>query len=184
MEYFLVILFIVFLILAVLIQVLSLPGNWLAIILVIIWKFIGPASSVANLSWGFILLLIVLAAIGEIMEWLLQLKVGKQFGSSFKGNIGGIIGAIVGAILFLPLFFGFGALLGALVGAYLGCLAAELLQGRDRQASGASQGNGRDQVVRLARHGAARPEQDQTKQRVKSAPDEGADGRALCATLS
>ena len=114
-----------------LIQVLSLPGNWLAIILVIIWKFIGPASSVAELSWGFILLLAALAAIGEIMEWLLQMKVGKQFGSSLKGNIGGIIGAIVGAILFLPLFFGFGALLGALVGAYLGCLAAELLQGRE-----------------------------------------------------
>ena len=110
MEYFLVILFIVFLILAVLIQVLSLPGNWLAIILVIIWKFIGPASSVAELSWGFIILLIALAAVGEIMEWLIQLKVGKQFGSSLKGNIGGIIGAIVGAILFLPLFFGFGAL--------------------------------------------------------------------------
>ena len=131
MEYFLVILFIVFLILAVLIQILSLPGNWLAVILVIIWKFIGPASSTLELSWTFILLLIALAAVGEAMEWLLQLKVGKKFGSSFKGNVGGIIGAIVGAILFLPLFFGFGALLGALVGAYLGCLAAELLQGRE-----------------------------------------------------
>ena len=35
------------------------------------------------------------------------------------------------SLVFLPLFFGFGALLGALVGAYLGCLAAELLQGRE-----------------------------------------------------
>ena len=131
MEYFLIVLFIIFLILAVLLQVLSLPGNWLAIILVIIWKFIGPSSSTTELTWTFVLLLIALAAIGEAMEWFIQLKVGKQFGSSFKGNIGGIIGAIVGAILFLPLFFGFGALLGALVGAYLGCLAAELLQGRE-----------------------------------------------------
>ncbi len=131
MEYFLVILFVVFLILAVLVQVISLPGNWLAIILVIIWKFIGPSSSVAELTWSFIALLLALAAIGELMEWLLQLKVGKKFGSSTKGNIGGIIGAIVGAILLLPFFLGFGALLGALIGAYLGCLAVELLQGRE-----------------------------------------------------
>lgn len=130
MDYLYVILFIVFMILGVLLQIISLPGNWVAIALLIIWKFIGPASSADNLTWTFIIILAAMAAAGELMEWFIQLKIGKKLGSTTKGNIGGIIGSIVGAILLLPLFFGFGALIGALLGAYAGCLVAELLQGR------------------------------------------------------
>lgn len=133
MDYFLVILFTIFLIFAVLIQIMNLPGNWVAIIFLAIWNFIGPASSTHELTLSFFIILIVMAGIGELLEWFIQLKVGKKLGSSTKGNIGGIIGSIIGAILLLPLFFGFGALLGALLGAFVGCLVVELIAGRPLQ---------------------------------------------------
>ena len=130
MDYFLAVLIITFLILAVLLQVISLPGNWVAIILIVIWKFIGPSSTTIELTWPFVMLLAGIAAVGELLEWAIQMFAGRKYGSSTSGSIAGIIGSIIGAIMLLPLFFGFGAVLGALLGAYLGCLAAELLQGR------------------------------------------------------
>lgn len=132
MDYFLVILFIVFLVAGVLLQIINLPGNWVGIIFLAIWKFIGPAATTHELTLGFFIAIVIMAGIGELLEWLIQLKVGKKLGSSTKGNIGGIIGSIIGAILLLPLFFGFGALLGALLGAFLGCLIVELIAGRPR----------------------------------------------------
>lgn len=130
MVYLFVCILLFLMILALLLQLVSLPGNWLILLLLVGWKFVGPASGVANLTWPFLFFLVGLAAFGEAMEWFSQLHLGKKYGSSSKGNIGGIIGAVLGAILMLPFFFGFGALLGALAGAYLGCLALELLQGK------------------------------------------------------
>lgn len=129
MSYLFVGVLLVFMIFALLLQILSLPGNWIILLLLLIWKFSGSAAS-AGLSWSFFFLLVGLAALGEVIEWLSQLYLGKRYGSSLRGDIGGIIGAIAGAILLLPLFFGFGALLGAFAGAYLGCLAMELFNGR------------------------------------------------------
>lgn len=117
-------------ILALFLQLLSLPGNWIVILLLVFGKYIGPESAVAGLTWSFLLFLAGLALLGEALEWVAQFQLGKRHGSSARGNIGGILGAIVGAILMLPLFFGFGALLGALGGAYLGCLGMELIHGR------------------------------------------------------
>lgn len=109
-----------------LLQVVGLPSNWIILVLVVLWKWLGPLSSTADLTWTFILVMVVLAGIGELLEWGIQVKLGSKFGSSSKGNWGGIIGSIIGGILLLPLFFGFGAILGALAGAYVGCLVVEL----------------------------------------------------------
>ena len=110
-----------------LLQIIGLPSNWIILVLVVLWKWLGPVSSTADLAWTFIIIMVVLSAIGELLEWVIQVKLGSEFGSSSKGNWGGIIGSFIGAILLLPLFFGFGAILGALVGAYVGCLVTELL---------------------------------------------------------
>ena len=132
MDYVLVILFIIFMFAAVLLQVISLPGNWIAIVFLLIWKLIGPDTATHELTVLFFIALVVIAGVGELLEWLIQLKVGKRMGSTGKGNIGGIIGSIVGAIVLLPLFFGFGALIGALLGAFVGCLIFELLGQRPK----------------------------------------------------
>ena len=126
MDYVLVILFLIFMFAAVLVQVVSLPGNWIAIVLLLLWKLAAPETTTHELTIGFFVILVVIAGIGELMEWLIQIKLGKRMGSTGKGNIGGIIGSVVGAIVLLPLFFGFGALIGALLGAFVGCLVFEL----------------------------------------------------------
>lgn len=130
MTYLFVSILLFLMIVALLLQIISLPGNWIILVFLVVWKFIGPIASTVGLTWPFLLFLVGLAALGELAEWIAQLHLGKRHGSTARGNIGGILGAITGAILMLPLFFGFGALLGALIGAYLGCLAMELLQGR------------------------------------------------------
>ncbi len=130
MDYFLVILFMIFMFAAILLQIISLPGNWIAIIFLLLWKLIGPASSTHELTVTFFIILVAIAAVGELLEWVIQLKVGKKMGSTGKGNIGGIIGSIIGSILLLPLFFGFGALIGALLGAFVGCYVFEMLSKR------------------------------------------------------
>lgn len=109
-----------------LLQVVGLPGNWIVLALVFLWKLLGPSSSAVDLTWTFIIVMVAIAAVGELLEWGIQIRLGSRFGSSSKGNWGGIIGSIIGGILFLPLFFGFGAILGALAGAYVGCLIVEL----------------------------------------------------------
>lgn len=118
-----------------LLQVVGLPANWIILVLIFLWKLLGPAVSADGLTWTFIIIMALLAALGELMEWVLQVKLGNKFGSSAKGNWGGIIGSILGGILLLPLFFGFGALLGALGGAYVGCLLVELACRRDFKAA-------------------------------------------------
>lgn len=117
-----------FLLLGVLaLHIFSLPANWILLVLAVVWKFSHPELA---MSWGFVLLLAGLAALGEALEWLGQLAGGKRFGATGKGAFGGIVGAIVGAIVCAPLFFGIGALFGAIGGAYAGCLILELGQGR------------------------------------------------------
>lgn len=108
-------------------NILSLPANWIVLILVGIWKFTHPALGI---GWGFVTILAGFAVVGEVLEFVGQAYGAKKFGASKKGNLGGIIGAILGAILGAPILFGLGALFGALAGAFAGCLLFELLHDR------------------------------------------------------
>lgn len=121
-----------------LLQVVGVPANWVVLAILAVYKLLGPAASVAGLSWTFLLVMAGLAALGEILEWGIQLKFGRRYGSTAKGNIGGIIGSIIGAIVLLPLFFGFGAVIGALAGAYIGCFVVEFVSSRGLRAANAA----------------------------------------------
>lgn len=105
----------------------SLPGNWVAVGLVALWKVLNTD---VTYGWQFVALLGGLALAGEGMELFFQLLTGRKAGSTKKGNVGGFIGLIIGAILGAPIGFGLGALPGALLGAYIGCLVMERNQGR------------------------------------------------------
>ena len=119
-------LFLLLLAAVLLLHVFSLPANWILAALVALWKLGHPET----MTWGFVLLLLAIAALGEILEFTVQYFGAKRFGSSGKGNLGGMVGALAGAILGAPFFFGLGALFGALGGAYAGCYIMEV--GRQR----------------------------------------------------
>lgn len=126
----LVILMIIIMFAVVLSQVIGLPGNWIMLVILVLYKWLGPNVSTDAVTWKFILVMAIIALIGELLEWVIQVKAGRKFGSSGKGDIGGIVGSIIGGILLLPLFFGFGAVLGALLGAYVGCFVVEIVRRR------------------------------------------------------
>ena len=113
--------------LALLLNVFSLPGNWVVLALLAVWKLTHDDG---GLTWTFILVLVGLAALGEGLEFWAQAVGGKRYGATGRGNLGGIIGAIAGAVIGAPFFLGLGALVGALAGAWLGCWAFELFHGR------------------------------------------------------
>lgn len=108
-----------------LLNILSLPANWLIvcffIILYILPQFI--------LSFQSLLTIIGIALIAEILEFGLQMLIAKQYGASRIGNWAGICGSFIGAIIGIPFLLGLGALIGALIGAWLACYIAERIQG-------------------------------------------------------
>lgn len=136
-----------------LLSVFGLPGNWIMITLLAAFHFLMPGQSPLGVwTWAFIL---GVGVLGEVLEFVLQLKQSKKYGSSTTGTVGGVIGALVGAILMAPLFFGIGAFIGALLGAWTGCYLFELLRGQEskvaaRAALGAMFGRFLGTVCKLA----------------------------------
>ena len=113
--------------LAMLLHIFGLPGNWIILGLAALWFFFVPSSA---LTLNTLLFMTALGVAGEGLEMLMLHIWGKKYGGTNKGTVGGMIGALVGAIVGAPFFFGVGALFGALVGAFLGSLAVELLYGK------------------------------------------------------
>ena len=102
---------------------LSLPGNWINILLLALWKWGHPDMQAGFLLFGF---LFVLAGVGELLEFFGQSWSARKYGGSGPGGWGALAGAFIGAILGVPFFLGFGAILGSIAGAYLGSLLLEL----------------------------------------------------------
>lgn len=122
--------FLILLVLCVLLNFLTLPGNWLMAILVGAWALLVPNNP---FDFWFFFVFFALLVLGEVLEFVLQIKTSKKAGASGTSNVLGIIGAIIGAIVCVPLFLGLGAIAGALGGAWLGCFIGERLIERRSQ---------------------------------------------------
>ena len=71
-----------------LLSVFGLPGNWLMLILVAVYHFVLPVPS--TLGIGYWLIVLGIAILGEVLEFLLQVKQAKKYGSSNTGTVGGV----------------------------------------------------------------------------------------------
>lgn len=120
--------FLGFLGIVLLLNILTLPANWIMLALIVVWRFATPYG--AGMSVGFFALLAGLAVFGEVVEYLTQIWGSKKYGSSTSGMWAGVLGALVGALIGLPLLLGLGALVGALVGAWGGSYLMERFNGR------------------------------------------------------
>lgn len=114
--------FLVVLAVCVLLNLVTLPGNWAMVALVLVWELFYPGSSLGVM---FFVMFIGLALLGELAEFGMQIYGARKYGSSKTSTAAGIIGAIVGAICGAPFMFGVGAVFGALFGAWGGCYLAE-----------------------------------------------------------
>ena len=112
---------------------LSAPGNWLMVLCAALYSWLMPAVSPYAFGWWVVVVLAVLAGLGELLELVTSAVGTRKAGGSRKGAIlavvGSFVGSIAGVILGIPIPIPVvgslaGALLfagcGAMLGAYLG----------------------------------------------------------------
>jgi uncharacterized protein len=104
------------------------PGNFVILGASLL---IGWYGGFQEITVKIIIILIVLALAGELIEFLLGIAGSKKYESSNRAIVGSIIFGIIGAVLGAPFFFGLGAVVGAFAGAFAGAIIVELSQGKN-----------------------------------------------------
>jgi uncharacterized protein YqgC (DUF456 family) len=120
----------------------GLPGNWFMILAVIVWIWLGPKHEPHNLGWYLVLTLVILATVGEIMEFGASVVGTSKLGGSKIGAtaslVGSILGGIAGALFGLPIpVVGWvvGSVLFACIGAMVGATLGEKWTGKPLSSS-------------------------------------------------
>ena len=85
----------------------------------------------ARVEWQTLVVLGILAVVGEIVESLLGVLVVKRYGASKSAMWGTFLGGIVGGVAGTAVLPIAGSLVGAFVGAFLGAVVGELIQRRE-----------------------------------------------------
>jgi uncharacterized protein YqgC (DUF456 family) len=116
----------ILLLLGLLMDVLTLPGNWIMLL-----GFVGFDSLTRSghmVRWEWIAVLFALAASGELFDILGSGAGAKKAGASVLATLGALLGGLLGAIfLSFVLFFPLGTIAGACIGCFIGAGAVELL---------------------------------------------------------
>jgi len=105
----------------------GLPGTFIILGASVLYGWYGGFS---DITVRVIIILVVLALAGELIEFLLGILGSKKYESSNRAIVGSIIFGIIGAVMGAPFFFGIGAVIGAFAGAFAGAILMELSQGK------------------------------------------------------
>ncbi len=109
-------------------SVFSLPGNWIVLLLTLLYGWYEGFEAVR----GWLLLAgALLAGSAELTELLSGYHGTRRFGGSRWTGLAALAGSLVGALAGAAFAWGLGAIPGTLAGAFLGALAAEVLRNRD-----------------------------------------------------
>ena len=111
-------------------NLIGLPGNWFAVGLCALYAPFGPSVGRPDMGWTVVIVLAVLALVGEIVELLTAAVGTKQAGGSKRGAVLSLVGSVVGGIV--GMFVGVpipvvGPLIGAVLFAGAGALAGAVL---------------------------------------------------------
>lgn len=146
-------------------SLLGLPGNWLMVAttgLIAWWRW-DPSRPPTDqmISVTVLVILALLALVGEAVELLGGWFGAKRTGGSRWGAVGALLGTLIGGIagtLVIPIPI-IGSILGACCGAAIGALALEFASGRApgdavRSATGAGLGRAAGMAAKLSTGGA------------------------------
>lgn len=111
---------------------LGLPGTWLIIGVGFGYNYLVPGDPIGIVT---LIVLTVLALIGEILEFTLSAKYTRRYGGSRRASWGAVIGGVVGAFMGVPIPI-LGSVVGAFVGAFVGALLMELTRGTEGRVAG------------------------------------------------
>lgn len=100
----------------------GLPGLWVMAGAVLLYSAIGPPGAIG--TWT-VVIVAGLAALGEVLEFVLAGRYARRYGGSRRAEWGAILGSIAGAIMGVPVPL-VGSMIGAFLGAFAGAWIAEL----------------------------------------------------------
>jgi len=120
------------LVLGWLLNLISLPGNWINVGATVLYALLVPSSGRLGIGWFVIIMILGLAILGEVIEFTAGAAGAKKAGGSRRGAwlalAGGVAGALVGVfaggLIPIPIV---GSMIGALLFAGLGSLGGAVL---------------------------------------------------------
>jgi uncharacterized protein len=121
---------------------LNLPGNWLMVMLTAIYAYFMPPDSRAAIGWKVVVAILIMAALGEVVELVASAAGTVKAGGTRRGAmfalLGSVLGGFLGLLIGLPIpIVGplFAALLFAGLGALIGAMLGEISAGKGLDAS-------------------------------------------------
>jgi uncharacterized protein YqgC (DUF456 family) len=118
-------LFILSLFLGIFSTVFGFPGTIIILVDVIIYALF---TGFGRIGFLIILVLIILAMLGEAIDFGLSMAGAQRFGASKKGVWASIFGGVIGAAIMSPFFYGLGMLSGVFLGGFVGIMITETLR--------------------------------------------------------
>lgn len=100
---------------------LGLPGLWVMVGGILIY---GWLTDFRSLSLAMLVIVLVLALVGEIIESWLGFRFARRYGGSRRSGWGALVGGIVGAIIGVPIPV-IGSVIGAFLGSFIGAALFE-----------------------------------------------------------
>ena len=124
-----------------LLNLVMLPGNWLILAGAALFAWLLPVEDGRGISWNVVIVLTVLALVGELIEFVAGAAGAAKQGASRRAVVLSMVGAILGSFLGL----GVGApipvvgslvmaIMGGAAGAFAGAYLGEAWKGRDEPA--------------------------------------------------
>ena len=127
MHYLIFILFLIVALVGLISLIFGLPGNFIILADSVLYSWYGGFREI---TLKVIIVLILLAILGEIFEFLIGVLGAKKHRASKVAIGGSIAGGVVGAICGAPFLFGIGSILGAFLGAFAGAFLVEFFLGK------------------------------------------------------
>src|SRR5205814_1275265 len=133
MDWLYYLLLLIVLLVGLLMNIVALPGLWVMVAAVAGYAWITGWN--VHVGWPSLVTLVMLALLGEAVEFFAGAAGSKAAGGRRRGMIGAVIGAVLGAIFlsFIPII-GVAQVVGACLGAFIGAAVAEFWD-RDMQHS-------------------------------------------------
>lgn len=110
---------------------LGMPGTFVILAGAVVYNLICGAMV---FSLAVLALLLGLAIVGEVLEYVLGMRMATKRGASRYAAFGGIAGGIVGAFAGVPVFL-IGPVIGLFAGVFIGAFLVELAVKKDAAAS-------------------------------------------------
>jgi len=100
---------------------LGLPGTWLQVVAIGAYAY----ATHWRLGWWIFAIALALAAVAEVVEFVMGGRFARKYGGSRRAGWGAIIGGLLGAFVGIPVPV-IGSVIGAFVGAFLGAALLEM----------------------------------------------------------